>query len=310
MSEALEETPAELLRALGAFCEPPAAPHGRLAELLGLDGVPTAAEYADLFLFQLYPYASVYLGPEGMLGGEARDRIAGFWQALGQRPPPEPDHLAALLGLYASLTEPPRGADDAESILLDRARATLLHEHLAPWIFAFLARVAGLADGGYRRWALLLFEALRGEIERTRSEGGVELPACLRAAPPLPDPRRDGSAAFLDGLLAPARTGMIVTRSDLARLARAAGLGLRAGERRYALEHLLGQDAPAILRGLAGEARRQGAQHAERSAWLGAPADFQAERAGCAAGLLEDLAAEAGARPVHGDFEIPTSAGR
>ena len=36
-----------------------------------------------------------------MLGGEARDRIAGFWRALGLVPPPEPDHLAVMLGLYA-----------------------------------------------------------------------------------------------------------------------------------------------------------------------------------------------------------------
>ena len=39
------------------------------------------------------------------MGGLARERIAGFWNAVGLTPPPEPDHLAALLGLYASLTE-------------------------------------------------------------------------------------------------------------------------------------------------------------------------------------------------------------
>ena len=51
------------------------------------------------------PYASVYLGPDGALGGEGADRAAGFWRASGLTPPAEPDHLTALLALYASLGE-------------------------------------------------------------------------------------------------------------------------------------------------------------------------------------------------------------
>ena len=40
-----------------------------------------------------------------MLGGEAADRVAGFWRALGREVPGEPDHLSALLGLYAGLAD-------------------------------------------------------------------------------------------------------------------------------------------------------------------------------------------------------------
>jgi sulfite exporter TauE/SafE len=39
-----------------------------------------------------------------MLGGAARERVAGFWRAVGLVPPPEPDHLAALLGLAAGVS--------------------------------------------------------------------------------------------------------------------------------------------------------------------------------------------------------------
>ena len=86
----------ELFRALAVLAEPPRAETAHLAVALELGAVPEASEYTDLFVFQLYPYASVYLGAEGMLGGEARDRIAGFWRALGQVPPAEPDHLAVM----------------------------------------------------------------------------------------------------------------------------------------------------------------------------------------------------------------------
>jgi hypothetical protein len=80
-----------------------------VADLLDLGPLPGEAEYTELFLFQLTPYASVYLGPEGMLGGEALDRIAGFWRALQQEPPVEPDHLAVMLGFYARLMEEGHG---------------------------------------------------------------------------------------------------------------------------------------------------------------------------------------------------------
>src|SRR6266496_675887 len=94
---------AEIFRALGALCEPPEPAHARLAAALGLPPPPDAAAFTEVFVFQLVPYAAPYLSPDGMLGGEAGDRVAGFWRALQLRPPAEPDHLAALLGLYAPL---------------------------------------------------------------------------------------------------------------------------------------------------------------------------------------------------------------
>src|SRR6185295_7023627 len=86
----------ELLRALAVLAEFPGPEHARLGELLQLPGAPSRAEHTELFEFQLWPYASVYLGPEAMLGGESRDRVAGFWRALQLTPPPEPDHLSVL----------------------------------------------------------------------------------------------------------------------------------------------------------------------------------------------------------------------
>src|SRR6266545_2894193 len=93
---------ADLFRALGALCEAPQPEHAAVARALGL-APPRAVDFAGVFMLQVYPYASVHLGDEGMLGGEAGDRVAGFWRALRLVPPAEPDHLASLLGLYAAL---------------------------------------------------------------------------------------------------------------------------------------------------------------------------------------------------------------
>ena len=93
----------ELLRALGAVADSPVAARA-VAGPLGLAPVGEA-EHTEVFVLNCPPYASVYLGPDGALGGEGADRAAGFWRALAITPPAEPDHLSALLALYARLGE-------------------------------------------------------------------------------------------------------------------------------------------------------------------------------------------------------------
>jgi TorA maturation chaperone TorD len=250
----------ELFRALGALAGPPEPGLRRAAELLELGPLPDETEHTELFLFQLPPYASLYLGAEGKLGGEARDRVAGFWRAVGTAPPPEPDHLTTLLGLYANLAEAARaGPDPAEAGLLGRGATALLHEHLLPWTGPYLSRVSELGHPFYRSWATLLKAAVREAARGSEHTGS--LPLHLREAPDLPDPRAEGGEAFLDGLLTPVRSGMILTRADLARAASDTGLGLRAGERRYALQALFSQDAARMLGWLAGEAEAWVTRH-------------------------------------------------
>lgn len=291
-----ESAPVDLLRGLAVLAEPPTPEHGHIATALELPSTPASAEYSDLFLFQLYPLASVHLGEEGMMGGGAQSRIAGFWRAVGHTPPAEPDHLAALVGLYAALCDAVGRADSdeeaAEAALLREGQRTLLAEHLAPWVFAFLDRVQEIGPHPYRRWAALLATVLSDEIVRVDAPLGV-VPSVLISTGGIADPRTEGTDAFLRSLLAPVRSGVLLTRSDLALAARTSDVGLRAGERRYALEHLLAQDATSVLQALAEEAERQASLHGERRALLGPLADFSASRARDTADLLRSLAADA-----------------
>lgn len=263
----------EFFRALGVLCEPPSPAVSGPAQALGLAGEPSPHDYAELFLFQAYPYASVYLGAEGKIGGEARDRVAGFWRALELVPPAEPDHLAALLGLYAELEE--RGAP------LEWRRA-LLHEHLLSWTPPYLDKVEELATPFYRGWARLLREGLAAEAAVCGPQPAA--PLAHRDAPPLERPAAVGGPAFLDQLLAPVRTGFILVRDDLVAAARELGLGVRIAERRYVLEALLAQDPEATLRWLSSYAAGWSARH-ESTFWSG--------RAAAAASLLSEVAQEA-----------------
>jgi TorA maturation chaperone TorD len=116
----------ELIRALATLAEPPTDRTPRLAHLLGMKGAPTPPSYTDLFLFQQTPYASAYLGDDGMIGGEPRDRVAGFWRALGLVAPPEPDHLATLLRLCGDVRTERRRTGSRRRDRLTRARHAFL----------------------------------------------------------------------------------------------------------------------------------------------------------------------------------------
>lgn len=315
----------ELFRALGALIEAPVPEHGRVAEALGLPSVPGPAVHGAVVAFQRYPYASVYLGREGMMGGEARDRIAGFRRALGvgETAPPrrsramrpvadgdeqlestapaaalrrddatEADHLTSLLALLAALG---RWRDDerekARAALLEQARLTLVWEHVVSWTGPYLASFDECGAPYYGAWAALLGEALDRLCAETALPG--YLPAPLREAPPFADPRTEGGEAFIASLLAPVRSGVILLRDDLVRLGDDTGMACRAGERRYVLQSFLAQDPGATLRWLARHAREWSGRVAERGP---APiARWWSQRAAASAGKLSRLGEEAGA---------------
>jgi len=274
----------ELLRALGVFAEEPGPSHRWLAELLELPGAPDAAAFTECFVFNLYPYASVYLGAEGKLGGAARDRVAGFFRALGAVPDPEPDHLTLLLTAYEQLRD---GPADGPAV---HAAAALLQEHLVSWLPLYLARVRALAPTPYPQWAQLLTDVLLADAGRAATT--TEAPLHLRDAPPLPDPRAAGHDAFVDGLLTPVRAGLVLTGQDLLRASRELQLGLRVGERRFVLDALLVQDAAATLRWLAEHARTTTAAWAPWTTVARPTATWWVTRADATRVLLHQLALE------------------
>jgi TorA maturation chaperone TorD len=307
----------ELLRALGAVADNPEDARTASAAL-GLPS-PGPAEHTEVFVLNCPPSASVYLGPAGSLGGEGADRVAGFWRAIGLTPPAEPDHLAALLGLYACLGEAADGTRRAATTdALTRARAALLWEHLWPWLPGYLDAVSDLATPALPAWASLTGQVLAAELAalpaggrlppakgRLPSAGGRpsladgrpssardRLPLALRAAPPALTVGCQLSD-LLAAVVAPARSGIILTRGRLAQGADRAGVGHRIGERRFTLRAMIEQDASATLGWLGREAQRWSGRHARRAGGDVA-SQWWSRRASQTAGVLRDAAAAAG----------------
>lgn len=283
-------TPGEILVALGAICDSPEATRAAGCAL-GL-GTVSNAEHTSVFVLNCPPYASIHLGVEGQLGGEATDRVAGFWRVLGLSVPNEPDHLASLLALYAEL-----GGAAAEAAAtrtrraIEAARAALLWEHLWPWVPGYCHAVMALECDALSRWAMTLLAALAADLSALRHDAAnsaiAVLPLALRCAPAQLGADAD-IERVLTALVAPILSGIVLTRGSVALACRAVGVGLRIAERRFALRAMLEQDPPGTLRWLGKEAelwsdlhRRVGTDRSSR---------WWAQRASATAALLASQA--------------------
>jgi len=269
-SAALDIERWELIRALGAAVTtpPPGNSHVRAALELPAE---TGVDHTDAFVLSLPPHAAIYLGAEGQLGGDALDRVGGFWRALGLRAPEDADHLGVLLMLYAELGLAESGrSDERGREQMRRARTALFCEHIASWAPGYLTAISGLGIDSATSWAQLVADALGAEAAELKLPD--VLPSALREAPPAIT-ATDSFDDLLDSIVSPVRSGMILTQQDLAAAARRVGVGFRRGERRFALKAMLQQDAHGTLTCLADHARSWVDWH-ETTSWAsntGAP---------------------------------------
>jgi TorA maturation chaperone TorD len=241
-----------LFSSLGEIIEAPGTEQARLARMLGLPGEPDRHEFTNLFVVQLFPYASIYLSSNGLAGGAPRKRAAEYWTLVGRIAPPEPDHATALLKLYGALHPTVHGDFLSVSSATEKRRA-VFWESIAPWLPMYLLRMRELGTTLYKAWSDVAFDVIEAEAAQlTAPAVTTSFLASAPMSPPVSEP-----AAFIDSLFAPAVSGLILCRVDLGRCAATNHLTLRMADRRHTLKMLLTEDTSAVCAWLHAEIMRQ-----------------------------------------------------
>lgn len=211
-----------------------------------------AAEHHHLFGFNVFPYESVFLDPESLLGGRVTEQVLESYRRAGFAPGTlahrgdNADHVGVELALLSFLC----GAEAQawQDGLLDRAlrmrglQRRFLDEHLLRWLpgLAQAIRQQSSETTFYTALADLLSAfVLAHRIDLEDGVAGNSLPFVLPAPPALLDDQGTGLKEIARYLVTPAYSGLYLSRDDIGRLGRAQRLPRGFGERRTLLTNLL-----------------------------------------------------------------------
>jgi TorA maturation chaperone TorD len=176
-----------------------------------------ATAYTDLFLLNVSPYGTVFTDPSGELNGPAAWRTARRYEERDYRPAElsevgAPDHVGLGLGFLAHLEKVGEKDPEFSSSLLDWVPICCLAVEREPSAHPFYGELAA--------------------VTRKRLLEGVHrsLPTVSELRPD-PDEEDVGLSRIVRYLLAPARSGLHLSRAKLGQLAKTAGMRLPFGSR-------------------------------------------------------------------------------
>jgi TorA maturation chaperone TorD len=199
------------------------------------DDSAMAAAYTDLFLLNVYPYGTAFTDPSGELNGPAAWESARRYEERGYRPPElfevgAPDHVGLCIGFLEHLAN--RGEKDVEF------SASVLE-----WIpiCSLAVERDPSADPFYRTVAAATRERLMEDIP--------EFMPPTSEHESHPEEEEVGLSQIVRFLLAPARSGLFLSRAKLGQVAMMADMRLPFDSR---------FDVASMLFQTAGESRKVG----------------------------------------------------
>ena len=224
-----------------------------------------AVDHQHVLGFSVHPYEGAFLDEEGLVGGSRADALAESYRRIGFRPDPTGDdaeHVATELRALAFLCGAEAdaagdGLPDVAARMRDLQR-DFLDAHLGRWLPPLAAAVRRSA----RPFPTALVDQLEPLVDLHRARLGDRTNADASSslsAPPAPELRLGddgtGLAEIARFLVTPWRSGIYLSRDDIAGVARAGGVPRGFGERAVMLENALRAAAhldalPALLASL------------------------------------------------------------
>ena len=192
-----------------------------------IDLEQAAADHFDLFQMEVPPYASVFLEPEVRLGGEVASTVARMYEVGGFRDeaPDASDHVAAELKHLSNLC-----AVDAWD-----SQGRFLLDHATWWLPAFTYSVRRGWYPFYHTLADVTLELVRDHAASFAGESHYGLPE----PPEVLERTSTSLKTIAEYLTTPVFSGLYLSRSEIAALARRGRIPRGFGSRSQTLANLL-----------------------------------------------------------------------
>jgi TorA maturation chaperone TorD len=208
------------------------------------DADEAAADHQHLFGFNVFPYQSIFLDPAGLLGGDETERVIHFYRQVGfpgDSAGESADHIGHELGLLAFLSgaEADAWGDDLADVA-DRMSALqmdFLKQHLLPWLPPLALAIRQQGQAFYTALAELTIATVAAHWSDAEQEASPEF--TLPAEPDLLGDERTGLREIAAYVLAPAYSGIYLSRDDIGRLAQSQKLPRGFGQRQDMLLNLM-----------------------------------------------------------------------
>lgn len=205
-----------------------------------------AADYQELFGFNLFPYESIFLGTDRLLGGRTTGAVMASYRQMGFQVDERaagPDHVGHELALLAFLSgaeaDAWRDGVTAEARRMRQLAADFMQRHLLRWLFPFVVAVDRQANPFYTALAGLTLDFVAAHAEELQEVFTFAEELVLPAAPALATSGEATWRPLAAYLLTPAWSGVYLSRNDISRLARSYRLPRGFGEREQMLVNLL-----------------------------------------------------------------------
>lgn len=204
------------------------------------------AEHYQLFGRNVFPFEAIFLGTDGLLGGEITESVTAFYQSVGFSAPIDEsaDHISVQLSLMAFLSgaESDALADNVTHQIqrMRQLQRYFLDEHLLRWLPACVSAIQQQGESDYldiasQLLALVIEHRVHLGDDLMMTESAFQLPD-------VPDLINDEKTSLRDiasYLLTHSYTGFFLSTDDIKRLGAQFRLPHGFGKRQQILTNLL-----------------------------------------------------------------------
>ena len=207
-----------------------------------------AVAHQHLFGFNLFPYASIFLASDGLLGGDVTAQVVGQYQRSGfavDSRAASADHigheLQFLAFLSAAESDAWRDGLPQQVLRVQQHLRDFLQNHLLYWLPPLVTAVSAIAPATF--YAALSDLVLQLVLEQYEQLCANQLP--LAQADPLPQPpdllaqEKTGLRRIARYLTVPPYSGIYLSRDQISQIARQHNLPRGFGSREEMLENVL-----------------------------------------------------------------------